>query len=845
MKFDTYFFLQVSEMMTENKHWSEFLMPLPMTVSLMSMLMLISAQYEGKVELPRPAKGEWEKLKWDLLTPNLYELNGIVTNAFDRSTTAMKKINVNSEEMNVELVNSIKWGASQSKLAKRKLKRSLRNIGEFAQENLAEADETISRFDSANGFIQELLSAMKNTQKLQEDEKQKLTIGLEAMKNQTTRDQEKLEKQEELFEEYKKEVKKTRDELFAAAKALESSSCLMDKDCSKEGTRPCEECAWRPSRRATHSDGRDICMNTDIACMEEEEYCEQNDKTCIGYHDGGCEAYGEKCANTEKVYNDCNLFGRNCNTETICTAKEEYCIRNKPRVCDKFQTFCVKTGIRCKKHEELCTKFELLPAGSFCKTKGVWGGCCSGCAGRDQMKEVLSNVLQTSMMLDIKSLEDDSSIEVIHNIVEVTRGISTTIQEKVNKMSDSRSKRQAEEAGNQTTSEEAEDENSKEELIDVDEETIENEIQSFVLTLPLQKRQLEQIAKKNPLAQEAQSLMGDFEQVISTIDANTPTSELTTFQKASFNEVNEKITSFADTIAKEAKKLEIDLSQSSFKGPSGVTEKAEAYMENKIKRIKAARQIDSLSQNLESALAQMATQKIDLNDFKKTINYLISCAEYLTQLKVAWGSIKDFFSRLGGLLQVVKKNARKMDEEFGDILLYISESMSETIEKDLEKTTVKATAFNIFTMKVSGFYVRIMETGLLEKIRGLNFDRLTPNVLQTTKNFILNEAKTMQRSISEAVSAEQAELNDELNQKMWSIKNMMSCSLQNIEDQNKRLSLLETLEDKEKEVGRIEELVSKKDGLGLDNEDLEEGGILEAQNTLAAEEGGTFDLWAD
>lgn len=459
------------------------------------------------------------------------------------------------------------------------------------------------------------------------------------------------------------------------------------------------------------------------------------------------------------------------------------------------------------------------------------------------MKEVLSNVLQTSMMLDIKSMEDDSNIEVIHNIMQVTLGISSKISDKISKVTGSRSKRQTEDGGDQTTSEEAEDANTAEEPSIVDGETLENEIQSFVLTLPLQKRQLEQIAKKNPLAKEAESLLADFEQCISTIDANTPIGQLTPFQRSSISGVNKKITSFETMIAKEASKLEIDLSQSSFKGPSGVTRKAEAYMENKIKRMKTARQIDSLSQNLESALAQMATQKIDMNDIKLTINYLISCAEYLTQLKVAWGSIKDFFSRLGGLLEVVKKNARKMDEEFEDILLYISESMSDTIEKDLEETTVKATAFNIFTKKVSGFYVTIMETGLLEKIRGLNFDRLTPDVLQDTKNFILNEARTMQKSISDSVSAEQAELNDELNQKMWSIQNMMSCSLQNVEDQS-QLRLLETIKDKEEEVRRIEEIVGDQDGLGLDDEDLEEAGLLEEKDTLAAEKGGTYDVWA-
>ena len=70
------------------------------------------------------------------------------------------------------------------------------------------------------------------------------------------------------------------------------------------------------------------------------------------------------------------------------------------------------------------------------------------------------------------------------------------------------------------------------------------------------------------------------------------------------------------------KKLNIDLGQSSFKGPAGLSYKAEAYLESKMKRLIISRQIKSLSQNLESALAQMAENTIDMNDLKTTINYL-------------------------------------------------------------------------------------------------------------------------------------------------------------------------------------------------------------------------------
>ena len=86
-----------------------------------------------------------------------------------------------------------------------------------------------------------------------------------------------------------------------------------------------------------------------------------------------------------------------------------------------------------------------------------------------------------------------------------------------------------------------------------------------------------------------------------------------------------------------------------------------------------------------------------------------------TQLNVAWGSIKYFFSSLAAILETVKTNALGMDANSGNILNFNSLSRSDIIDVELQKTTVDATAINIFTKKVSGFYVTIRETTLLEK----------------------------------------------------------------------------------------------------------------------------------
>ena len=95
--------------MTMGKHWSEFLIPVPMTVSLMSMLMLVSSMFNNVIRFQKPSSGHFDYLKWDSLQPNLEHLKNNMIQGFETSHQSMLRIKYNSKKMNQELENSVKY----------------------------------------------------------------------------------------------------------------------------------------------------------------------------------------------------------------------------------------------------------------------------------------------------------------------------------------------------------------------------------------------------------------------------------------------------------------------------------------------------------------------------------------------------------------------------------------------------------------------------------------------------------------------------------------------------------------------------------------------------------------
>ena len=144
--------------MTANKHWSEYLLPVPTTVSLISMLMLISAQFSTVITLQKPSSGHWEYLKYDTLVPNIHKLKNNMIETFESSDEAMMRINYYSKEINDQLKSALKYSSlpqntqDEIKTKKLLLEKCMQLMGKWAQENVLKANETIQQLDTISKF---------------------------------------------------------------------------------------------------------------------------------------------------------------------------------------------------------------------------------------------------------------------------------------------------------------------------------------------------------------------------------------------------------------------------------------------------------------------------------------------------------------------------------------------------------------------------------------------------------------------------------------------------------------------------------------------------------------------
>ena len=145
--------------MTRHQHWSEYLLPIPTTVAMVSMLMVISAQFTSVITLQKPSSGRFEHLKYDTLAPNIEKLKNLMIEAFEDSDEAMLRINTNSQWINTQLKKSVEYAGlaqnSSSALSTKKklISFSLKMIKKWADENIEKEYENVfEKFNNCFSF---------------------------------------------------------------------------------------------------------------------------------------------------------------------------------------------------------------------------------------------------------------------------------------------------------------------------------------------------------------------------------------------------------------------------------------------------------------------------------------------------------------------------------------------------------------------------------------------------------------------------------------------------------------------------------------------------------------------
>merc|ERR1719427_1064983 len=281
-------------------------------------------------------------------------------------------------------------------------------------------------------------------------------------------------------------------------------------------------------------------------------------------------------------------------------------------------------------------------------------------------------VLKTSIQLEQKSLVESSKTDILLSIVVIAMETLTIMNEKFKLMNSIETTTTNDsldvttnlpeivnnnQIGNETLSSNLEKGKIGNETEEKSKGDIRIQILSFEKTLPSQISQLNLIAQRNTMALESKSIL---ERLKLTVDKMVRIGiyRLDQLKAEDIQTIKDCYTQLQQQqklIGKAAESEQIKTQQEEF-GTASVqlAEKADTYITSKINLMKASKKIETLSSVMELSLERMKDLEIETDDYEKTIDYLVSCAKHLTQLKQAWGEIRDFFKKVNKMLKLVQ-----------------------------------------------------------------------------------------------------------------------------------------------------------------------------------------------
>ena len=118
--------------------------------------------------------------------------------------------------------------------------------------------------------------------------------------------------------------------------------------------------------------------------------------------------------------------------------------------------------------------------------------------------------------------------------------------------------------------------------------------------------------------------------------------------------------------------------------------------------------------------------------------------------KVDTYTIRTFFINLKQMGKNIKTNSKTLRSQ-KEILVSREVDHVDIIMTNIKDATVKAYSLNIYIIEVAKFYREIMQGGLLENIRELDFVNMSVEEVKNIQKFILGECKATQRLIREKV----------------------------------------------------------------------------------------------
>ena len=571
-------------------------------------------------------------------------------------------------------------------------------------------------------------------------------------------------------------------------KGYETDICLERSNSSRQ----CE------AYEMTCLESKDNCVEWKEYCKREELVCYQSNRTCIEWGDPIClqERNIEKSDSgflgigaTEYVDKGCDKWSdRPCTLwEDVClTEKDLVCVENG-RDCTTYEKFCTKEERQCVQWaaEFDCLRYKVIPSGLVCKDEGYEDACVATCAGAERIRKTIGMVLQHSIMLETRGMTGDKKTTELLRILTLTANSLKNMSLRIEKSREStpvpNDIDMLDASGMESTefpqflndldegsgSEPTElfqllNGGSGSEPNDVDDSNVDvsEDLDLLKKTLLIQVKQLSIIAVKNELAEHSAELFSKF---LKSVEKWTEGGK---FARLSETDVEIVVKFIADLeneidVVEQVKKREdvdVGFNADDVSGAKLVANLADEYLTTKTDKIKKDAQVHLLSSFMLQNLEDLATTKIDIHDYNQTLSYLLKCSKHLKNLREVWGEIKTFFVNVKQMGSMVRDNAKTVNDQ-KEILISFSADSKESadlvvgmIMNTIRESTIRAFSLNVYIIEVSSFYRKIMQRGLLKKIRGLHFEKCyEENCVDNIRQFILAEAEATAKYIQEEI----------------------------------------------------------------------------------------------
>ncbi len=308
---------QVQKVMSEmnaNKHWAEYILPIPYLVSLITTVMLQSAQFDMTVLLVKPEGGRYKHLRWNTYKANVAQFGFNVTGSFKLSNKNMNRIKSNCRIVHKYLFEAVKDSFSPDPFFhKTMLKRHLAEVSVAANDSYLKAKEIEKAFEDTEELLKELVEAVIATEDYHGRSTDELKRELEILNNQTRKNAQEIEQRTKEKTEFFRKIEESVEKFQAAAQKAMSQECV-------KGIKICKNCVHQEQKQLG-------------SCRVPKE------KVCIKYED--------KCKST--------------------THKGRFWFI-------KWGSKCASHASECVDEQLQCPQFEHRPAGKYC----VEGGKKSG-----------------------------------------------------------------------------------------------------------------------------------------------------------------------------------------------------------------------------------------------------------------------------------------------------------------------------------------------------------------------------------------------------------------------------------------------------------------------------------